>query len=456
MSFNDLKARKSIIIPIVLLLCIIILVILVFRRNNVIPTISFDESQITMHVGEYKEISPIVKNIDNYTLSWQSSNPQVATIDNGIVNALMKGNTTITVTIENFSVSTSINIIVDNIYPDSIKLDQNEIEMFIDESYTLNYTLLPDNVTNKEVTWEVDDNGILTINNGSITPLRVGKTYLKVTASNGISDRCLVTIKGREIDVTSITFDKDNYSVYLGETIEIKATVLPSDATNKELIWTSSNTSIATIDNGVVTPNNKGSVTITATDIKGQIKKTANVTVLKRIVNINPSEITIVGDSRMVQLCKYKWYTNEGGTCIAKSAMGYNWLVDTAIPEVNKLVSSKKKNIVVNLGVNDLGNINKYVTKYQELATNNWNDYHIFVLSVNPTSGSRDNLNTKIVNFNDKIKSLANYQNVTYCDSYNYLKNNGFKATDGVHYNQETSQKIYGFIKDCIYKYYNE
>ena len=155
----------------------------------------------------------------------------------------------------------------------------------------------------------------------------------------------------------------------------------------------------------------------------------------------------------MVGLCQNKWYE---GTCIAKVAMGYNWLVKDAINEVDKLDEEKKQNIVVNLGVNDLYNVNNYIKKYKELATSKWSNYNIFILSINPTQGSYNKLNKEIDEFNNSLKnSLEKYSNIYYCDSNSYLKNHGFESSDGLHYSSKTSKIIYGEIKKCISNYYN-
>ncbi len=164
------------------------------------------------------------------------------------------------------------------------------------------------------------------------------------------------------------------------------------------------------------------------------------------------SDITIVGDSRMVGLCSYTWYKKEKGACIAKTSMGYSWLINDAISKVRSLDSDKKKNIVVNLGVNDLYNINNYIKKYEELATDDWKGSRIFLLSINPTKYGYDKLNKEIDEFNENLqKAFDNYDNVFYCDTNSYLKKNGFETSDGLHYDNKTSQKIYEQIKKCVY-----
>lgn len=164
------------------------------------------------------------------------------------------------------------------------------------------------------------------------------------------------------------------------------------------------------------------------------------------------SNMTIIGDSRMVGLCSYNWYKEDKGTCIAKTSMGYNWLVTTAIKEVEKLDDDKKVNIAVNLGVNDLYNVDNYIKEYRELAETLWKDSKIFIVSVNPTKGSYSKLNSKIDEFNQRLKeSLNNYNNIFYCDTSSYLKEHGFETSDGLHYDSKTSKIIYNQIKKCVY-----
>ncbi|MBP5683811.1 MAG: Ig-like domain-containing protein [Bacilli bacterium] len=456
-----MKDKYNIIIAIMVFLCVVIIAFLFIGNEestvNTKPTIYFNGGTIVLKVGESRELKPVVTNLDNYTVSWNSSNTNVAAVNNGYINAIAKGNTNITASLDGYDLSATMVVIVNDIEPTSITLSTNKLELIEGEEARLTYNILPENATNKDVKWEISNENVVSVNNDVVTALTPGVSRVTVRTTNGYVDSCDVLVKSKEVPVEKITFDKNAYTLYIDETVKINATISPDNATDKTLTWTSSDDSIATVNNGLIKGIKKGNVTIKATDSKGLVSMEVNVTINKRIVNIDPREITIIGDSRMVGLCHYDWYKSEGGTCVSKGAMGYNWLRDTAVFEVNRLSPSKKKYIVTNLGVNDLDNVDKYIEKYRELVTGSWKDYHLFVLSVNPTNGTRAGRNTKIESFNAKLKgSLQNYENVTYCDSYSYLKKDGFGSGDGVHYYESTSKKIYQYIKDCIYKYYNE
>ena len=255
---------------------------------------------------------------------------------------------------------------------------------------------------------------------------------------------------------------EDGYTLSVNtKTLEInKSGSKKIDAiSNGNILFRSYNSLVAIVTkDGVVIAIDKGETKIEVSTQDSSIKEYISVKVTGKSgeQDVNPSNITIVGDSRMVGLCSYKWYKNDNGSCIAKVGIGYSWLVDTAIPEVSKINGNKKKNIVVNLGVNDLGNADNYVKKYKELSNGNWKNSNIFLLSVNPTKGKYNDLNSSIDSINSKFKSLAKEKsNIIYCDSVNYLRNNGFGSSDGLHYNEDTSKIIYSQIKKCLYDFYN-
>ena len=261
--------------------------------------------------------------------------------------------------------------------------------------------------------------------------------------------------KGNEDNPTEYTLTVKDKSIQIDQSGSKKIEA----ESNGEITYRSYNSLVAIVTReGAVIATGKGETKIEVSTQDGKIKEyiSVKVTAKSGAQDIDPSNITIVGDSRMVGLCSYKWYKNDKGTCIAKVSMGYKWLVDTAIPEVNKINATKRKNIVVNLGVNDLGYADKYVAKYKELAKGAWKGSNIFIVSVNPTKGKYNNLNSQIDTMNSKFKSLAkSVNNITYCDTVTFLRNNGFGSSDGLHYNEDTSKIIYSQIKKCIYDFYN-
>ena len=159
----------------------------------------------------------------------------------------------------------------------------------------------------------------------------------------------------------------------------------------------------------------------------------------------NYSSFVLVGDSRFVGQ-KSSGFKNSKTTYIASVGKGLTYMKSNE--EAMKKKDSKNTAYVINMGVNDLYNANSYVEYINKLAKNYKGD--IYYLSVNPVEESKAEnngysiKNSDIEKFNSTLKS--GLKNVTYLDSYNYLKNNGFSTTDGIHYDKNTYQKIYSYI----------
>ena len=146
-----------------------------------------------------------------------------------------------------------------------------------------------------------------------------------------------------------------------------------------------------------------------------------------------------VGDSRFVhmnQVCNIS--DNENLFVVAKVGEGYNWFADTGMSQIKRIISSglfDKWKIVICLGINDLENIERYKEKYRGLQ----DTYDISLVSVNPITSYGSLSNEKIADFNSGIKEL----DLPYIDTYRMLDLTGYTTTDGLHYDSETSKKIF-------------
>lgn len=176
----------------------------------------------------------------------------------------------------------------------------------------------------------------------------------------------------------------------------------------------------------------------------------------------NTSKRIYVGDSRTVQMKYYivgdNWSCSGNGTdwsihgsdvWSCKGSMGLDWMKSTGIPNIESQISSGSALIIL-MGVNDLHNYQSYIN-YINGKVSSWvsKGAKVYFVSVMPTSGGYDNLNSSIDTFNSKLKSGLS-SNITYIDTNNYMKKNGFTATDGLHYDSATSKKIYGYINSHL------
>ena len=163
-----------------------------------------------------------------------------------------------------------------------ITLSESSFTLQVNESRTITASVIPDNATNKNVTWSSSNNSIATVDQtGKVTAKAIGSCTITCSSTDGsgVKAECEVTVARL---VTDITLSQTSLSLTIPGTTSktLTATVKPTNATNKNVIWSSSDTSIATVENGKVTAIAAGTCTITcsATDGSG-VKAECQVTV---------------------------------------------------------------------------------------------------------------------------------------------------------------------------------
>ena len=188
----------------------------------------------------------------------------------------------------------------------SITLNENTLALTVGRSETLTATVLPDNATNKNVTWESSDSRVATVDeNGKVTAVKQGTATITVksVSNDTVTDTCDVTVTDQIFPVTGVALTPDNAELYVGETKNLMVVFTPSNATNKNVTWESSNTAVATVADGVVTAVGKGTATITVTTADGNHTATCEVTVKIPVssVTLNPtSTALVVGNTKQL------------------------------------------------------------------------------------------------------------------------------------------------------------
>ena len=165
----------------------------------------------------------------------------------------------------------------------SIALNQTTATLDVTETITLLVTILPENATNKSVEWSSSDETVAIIDeNGVVTAVAVGEATITATTVDGsnLSATCKVTVVPTLAE--TITLDKTEISFEATETATLVATVLPELVTDKSVKWSSSDETVAVVDeNGVVTAVAVGEAIITATTADGSnLSATCKVTVI--------------------------------------------------------------------------------------------------------------------------------------------------------------------------------
>lgn len=235
--------------------------------------VALKDKHITLYVGEkVKKGKDYVDYIDQKQLkttastkdeknglTWESSNSNVATVENGKVTAKGEGTAIISVKYKN-----TTDTCVVEVKKTSTKITNKNFEPLrtkgANKTYQLNCNVIG---RSGKVKWTVDKEGskIVSVSNGKLTAKKAGTAVITATA-NGKSDSVFVEVKDYE---PGISLNQSKYTLYTGKygnKVKIKATV---DGTSKKVTWASSNTEVASVDkNGNVTANNAGTATIIA------------------------------------------------------------------------------------------------------------------------------------------------------------------------------------------------
>ncbi|WP_291764985.1 glycosyl hydrolase family 95 catalytic domain-containing protein [Blautia sp.] len=191
---------------------------------------------------------------------------------------------------------------------ESITMEE-ALELASGEKGQLHAVVAPENATYKDVTYTSANRKLAEVSaDGVVTANRLGRTgtveITATTADGGHSAVCVVTVKPLEVD--QVTLDKDSISLEVGESANVKATVTPYYATDKSVTWSSSDSKVASVENGTVTALKKGEAVITAKASNG---KTAACTVTVAAGEVDRSELEkAIDDAKAMDL---EGYTEE-------------------------------------------------------------------------------------------------------------------------------------------------
>jgi uncharacterized protein YjdB len=254
--------------------------------TKVIPVegIAFTKDNVSVVEGEtallYVSFTP--NDASNKKVTWTSSNKSVATVDTkGNVTGVKAGTATITVKTNDGgkTATCKVTVTAKSVAVSKVTLNKTTLTLETGSEAVLVATVAPSNATNKKVTWSSSNKGVVTVDqNGKLKAIKAGTATITVTTDDGGKKAtCAVTVNNKVIEVTGIQLDKSTVSLMESQTAQLTATITPSNATDQTHTWTSSNTSIATVDNtGKVTAVKAGTATITA---KSNNNKTATCSV---------------------------------------------------------------------------------------------------------------------------------------------------------------------------------
>ena len=179
------------------------------------------------------------------------------------------------------------------------------------------------------VVWASSDPTVATVEDGVVTAVGVGNAIITATTTDGTSLVATCTVTVNPILATEIYLDVTTKTSVVDDEFTLVATVLPDNATNKEVVWTSSNEQYATVDsNGYVRIKREGNVTITASTTDGSnLLATCEISIITGLsdisvgskVYVENNNIVVEGASDKAKVCVY---TTSGTQIALKQAQG--------------------------------------------------------------------------------------------------------------------------------------
>lgn len=257
--------------------------------------IQLSQTSAALTVGDTLTLTKTIYPSDatNQAVTWTSSSDAVASVDsNGKITAKTAGSAMITCkSVSDNSVVGICNVTVkakvqtpSEIKVNKITLNKTTASVTKGKTLQLTATVTPGNATKKEVKWSTSNKNVAMVStSGLVTAKSAGTATITCTAQDGsgVKATCKITVKNPVVKVTKVTLNKTTATLAPKETLTLKATVTPTNATNKAVTWKSSNTKIATVSSsGKVTAKAAGTVTITCRAKDGSGKKaTCKITV---------------------------------------------------------------------------------------------------------------------------------------------------------------------------------
>ncbi len=258
-------------------------------KNIAVESVSLDKTALSLEEGASEVLIATVNpdNAADKSVTWASSNTAVATVsETGEVIAVSPGEAVITVTTNDGSKTASCNVTVTAkvVAVESVSLDKAELSLEEGASEVLIATVNPDNAADKSVTWASSNTAVATVSEtGEVIAVSPGEAVITVTTNDGSKTAsCNVTVTAKVVAVESVSLNKTELSLIVGGDETLIATVTPENAVDKTVTWSSSDTSVATVDNdGKVIAKAIGEAVITVTTTDGGKTATCTVTVTK-------------------------------------------------------------------------------------------------------------------------------------------------------------------------------
>lgn len=286
--------KMLLIVILAIVLIAIVIVYLLFGKNNsnnqddIIPQITISTQKETIAKNNSLELKAIVTNIENALIIWTSSDEAVATVNSmGLVTGVNYGIVTITATYihtnnKPYSISCEVTVSKTdpNIVINSVKFPEGELLISEGSEYQLQLVIEPSEASVTDVLYEPTDETIVKVDeNGKVTALKEGVTSIRLNVNDGeFTDQINVNVTKETVNtqifipVSSINFKDQLLTLKVGGSSQkLLYDILPQEALSSNLKWESSDPTVASVNDGIVTPLKVGTAEITVRSINGKM-----------------------------------------------------------------------------------------------------------------------------------------------------------------------------------------
>lgn len=274
-------------------------------KTTPVTSIKLDKTSLEIATGGFYNLHATVEPEDatDKSLEWSSSNEDVVTVNkNGRAVGFGTGSAVVTVSsVSNPEVKATCEFKVTSevVSVTGITIYTSSTKLYIGTPQQLDAVIKPNNATDQNITWKSSNQSVATVSEtGLVTPLAVGSVVVSATTHDG-GKTDQVTLTVYDTQLTSFTFAEysaEPIVVHDGTTFQLTPVILPEDASNKKVSWSTSDKNIAQVNaNGLVTfYSTNGSVSITGTTAVGSLtcRQAFKVEVQPREITI-PAELTV-------------------------------------------------------------------------------------------------------------------------------------------------------------------
>jgi uncharacterized protein YjdB len=255
-------------------------------------SVKLDNTELTMEIDKMNILTCTLDpaNTTDQKIVWSSSDTTIASVvSKGLsaeVTALSAGNSTIIASWKNANsnIKATCKVVVNPLKVEKIAFTEATKTVCEEDTTHLSLIFTPAKSTNKKVTWSSSNNSIATVDqNGIIKGIKVGECNITaVSTDGGFRATCKIVVTPITVKNVSLNVTKSKLLIDYDKQLQLKATIYPSNAANKSIVWKSSNTSIATVSgSGLVKVIAKGNVIITATSVDGNHSATCEISIVE-------------------------------------------------------------------------------------------------------------------------------------------------------------------------------